>query len=308
MGQAIRVVDVTARGGRERQDPVTPAVPALDVRELTVDGAVIRVGMAGAGPPLLLINGIGANLDMWRPLLAHLPDRRVVVFDVPGTGGSPALSSAPRMGGFADLVVGLLDALGLEQADVLGYSWGGALAQELAHRSRARVRSLVLCATIPGLGGQPPAPWVLGAMGTPLRYYSRTYLRLVAPLVYGVRIQPEVGHLSARRERPPTLRGYAHQMYAIAGWSSRPWLRQLRLPTLVLSGRGDQLATARNGVILAREIRGAVLQVVPGGHLFLLQEPRVAAQAVRRFLADVDAGRGPFQGGDLAPPQAGAGA
>lgn len=267
----------------------------LEVREVEVDGVVLRVGTAGDGPPLLLINGIGANLDMWRELVPQLPGRHVIAFDFPGTGGSPALSGLRRMPALAQLVVSLLDVLELECADVLGYSWGGALAQELAHQAPERVRSLVLCATIPGLGGRPPPPWVFGAMVTPLRYYSKTYLRLVAPLIYGVRVRHDEGHVAARRQRPPSLRGYTQQLYAISGWSSLPWLRTLRLPVLVLSGRGDHLATARNGVVLARRIRGATLHVVPGGHLFLLQDVDVAAAAVSRFLDSVDRGTAPFQ-------------
>lgn len=269
---------------------------ALDVREVSVGDLVLRVGTAGTGPPLLLLNGIGANLDMWQALLGHLPGRHVIAFDFPGTGGSPHLPGPRRMPALAQIVVDLLDVLHLEQVDVLGYSWGGALAQELAHRAPERVRSLVLCATVPGLGGRPPPPWVLGAMATPMRYYSRTYMRLIAPLIYGVRIKDDHSHLAARRQRPPSVRGYGHQLYAITGWSSRAWLSTLRLPVLVLSGRGDQLATARNGVILARQIRGATLHVVPGGHLFLLQDVQVAAEAVVRFLDSVERGEAPFQG------------
>ena len=268
---------------------------SFEVREVRLGSQVLRVGTVGTGPPLLLLNGIGANLDMWQALVRRLHGRHVIAFDFPGAGGSPDLPGPRRMPALARMVVELLDALDLDRVDVLGYSWGGALAQELAHRAPERVRSLVLCATIPGLGGRPPPPWVLGAMATPLRYYSKTYLRLVAPVIYGVRIQHDQGHLAARRQRPPTVRGYAHQLYAITGWSSRAWLSSLRLPVLVLSGRGDQLATARNGVILARQIRGAVLQVVPGGHLFLLQDVDVAAQAVLHFLDGVDRGAGPFQ-------------
>ncbi len=280
----------------ERGSGREPVTTDLQVREVVVgDGVVLRVGTGGEGPPLLLVNGIGANLDMWRPLLAQLPGRHVIVFDVPGTGGSPALPVPVRMPAYAELVVDLLDALGHERVDVLGYSWGGALAQELAHRAPTRVRSLVLAATIPGLGGRPPAPWVFGAMSTPLRYYSPLYLRLVAPVIYGVRIRPDEPHLGARRQRPPSLRGYVNQLYAISGWSSRRWLRTLRVPTLVLAGRGDPLASARNSVILSREIRGAVLQIVPGGHLFLLQEAELSGRAVLRFLDGVDAGTAPFQ-------------
>ncbi len=212
------------------------------MRQVAVGSVVLRVAIGGDGPPLLLFNGIGGNLEMWGALLRHLPGRRIVMFDFPGTGGSLPLPKRRRMPALTELVVGLLDALGLQQVDVLGYSWGGALAQELAHCAPARVRSLVLAATVPGVFGQPPPPWVLAAMSTPMRYYSRTYMRLVAPIVYGVAIRSDEGHLDARRQRPPSLRGYAHQLYAITGWSSRGWLKMLRLPVLVLSGRGDQLA------------------------------------------------------------------
>ncbi|MDQ6649415.1 MAG: alpha/beta hydrolase [Actinomycetota bacterium] len=196
------------------------------------------MGTIGAGPPLLLVNGVGANIEMWQELALRLPGRRLVMFDFPGTGESPPLRRRLRMPALAHLVAGLLDRLDIETADVLGYSWGGVLAQQRAHQAPHRVRSLVLAATIPGVGGQPPSPWVVAAMATPLRYHSRAYLRLVAPLVYGVPVAAGEGHVGARQERPPKLRGYAHQLYAIQGWSSRPWLRDLRAPTLVPGRRG----------------------------------------------------------------------
>ena len=195
----------------------------------------------GEGPPLLLLNGIGGNIEMWGALAQRLPGRRLVMFDAPGTGGSPPLRRPVRMAGYVQLVTDLLDALGIDRADVLGYSWGGALAQELAFRAPRRVRRLVLCATVPGLGGQPPAPWVIGLMATPARYYSETYLRLVSPLVFGPRPGPDAdtGHATARKERPPTMRGYSQQLYAISGWSSRRFLHRITAPVLVLAGDRD---------------------------------------------------------------------
>ena len=121
-------------------------------------------------------------------------------------------------------------------------------------------------------------------MSTPLRYRSARYLTLISPFVYGTPVDAAEGHTRARTQLPPSVRGYAHQLYAITGWSSRPWLRRLRVPTLVLSGHGDRLAPAVNGRILARSIPGAQLRVLPGGHLFLLQQADSAAQAVERFL------------------------
>lgn len=251
---------------------------------LPVAGTLLRVAVTGDGPPLLLINGIGANLALWQPLASRLPGRRIVMFDFPGTGGSPPLRRPLRMAGLAPLVGDLLDALQIPRADVLGYSWGGALAQEVARQSPDRLRSLILAATTPGLGGQPPAPWVLAAMMTPLRYYSPAYLRLVAPLLYGAAVEGDEAHVQARRSTPPSLVGYAHQLYAVSGWSSRRWLGRLRPPTLVLAAAGDRLAPPRNSRILARQIPGAALEVLPGGHLFLLQQPTEAAAVIEAFL------------------------
>lgn len=258
-------------------------------RLVTAGGARLSVATWGQGPPLLLLNGIGGNTAMWEPLARRLPGRRLVMVDMPGTGGSPPLAVPLRMAGYARMVVRLLDQLGLERVDVLGYSWGGALAQQLARTAPERVRSLVLAATIPGLGGRPPAPWVIGLMATPARYYSRTYLRLVAPLVFGSDPgQADAASGEARRRHPPTMRGYGQQLYAISGWSSRPWLRQLRVPALVVAGSRDPLVPARNALILAECLAGARLHVVEGGHLFLLEQPAEAAEVVTRFLQEQD--------------------
>jgi poly(3-hydroxyoctanoate) depolymerase len=130
-------------------------------------GLRLRVGRRGAGRPLLLITGIGAHLDMWAPFARLVDDRELIAFDPPGAGLSQRPHHALRMQGLAQIVRELLDALGLERVDVLGYSFGGALAQELARRAPNRVRRLVLCATGPGLGGTPPRPLAALMLATP---------------------------------------------------------------------------------------------------------------------------------------------
>lgn len=271
-------------------DPGSTGDPRLaawrpSYQQVVVDGVALRVAVTGEGPTLLLVNGIGANIEMWEPLAGRLPGRRLVMFDFPGTGRSAPLPRPLRMRALAAMLERLLDELGIASCDVLGYSWGGTLAQQLVHQAPHRVRSLVLAATIPGVGGRPPAPWVVATMSTPLRYYSPAYLRMVAPVIFGTRVRPDATHVHARRALPPTARGYAHQVYALTGWSSRAWLRALRVPTLVLAGEGDPLAPAANARILARSIPGARLQELRGGHLFLLQHPDAAAAAIAAFLA-----------------------
>ena len=254
-------------------------------------GLRLRVGRhgAGTGPPLLLITGIGAHLDMWAPFAAVAGERELVAFDPPGAGLSQRPLLPLRMSGLARAVTELLDALGLEQVDVLGYSFGGGLAQELAHRAPDRVRRLVLCATAPGVGGWPPRPMAALMLATPARYYHPRLLELSVAHIAGGRTAREPGMLAAhageRLLHPPSPVGYAYQLCAVAGWTSLPWLRTIPHPTLVVAGEDDPCVPLRNGRLLASRIPHARLHVVPGGgHLFLLDEPENATPAIRAFL------------------------
>ena len=194
-----------------------------------------------------------------------------------------------RMSGLAAVVERLMDESGLDRVDVLGYSWGGGLAQELARRAPDRVGRLVLCATGPGLGGTPPRPLAALMLATPARYYHPRLLALTVPYIAGGRTGRERGLLAAqaadRLRRPPDLLGYAFQLYAVSGWSSLPWLRRLPQPTLVVAGEQDPSVPLRNARLLAARIPDARLHVVKGGgHLFLLDEPENVAPAIVDFL------------------------
>jgi poly(3-hydroxyoctanoate) depolymerase len=265
--------------------------PEWDVSFVRAGGLRLRVGRYGTGRPLLLITGIGAHLEMWAPFARHADGLELIGFDAPGTGLSQRPRLPMRMSGLADAVLRLMDESGLDEVDVLGYSWGGGLAQELARRAPDRVRRLVLCATAPGLGGTPPRPLAALMLATPARYYHPRLLALSVPHIAGGRTARERGVLAAQAEarlrRPPDLLGYAFQLYAVAGWSSLPWLHRLRQPTLVVAGDKDPSVPLRNSRLLASRIPDARLHVVAGaGHLFLLDEPENAAPAIIDFLAD----------------------
>ena len=258
-----------------------------------VAGLRIRVSERGRGPrPLLLVPGIGTSLEIWPPLLDALGDVRTVAFDPPGAGLSSVPALPLRMPRLARLVAGVLDALGHAQVDLLGVSWGGALAQEIAHRFPRRVRRLVLAATSCGLGSIPGHPAALAAMANPLRFHSRSFFELVAPYVYGGAARRSALQRSdeARlwQRRPPSFRGYAYQLAAIASWSSLPWLHRLPHATLVVAGAEDPLVPVRNARILAARIPDATLHVVEGGgHLFLIDQAAESAAAIRSFLGAV---------------------
>ncbi len=266
----------------------TAARPA--VRTVEVRGARVRVAETGTGDPLLLINGIGAGLETWAPVAPLLAERhRLIMFDVPGTGGSPALPRPLRMAGLARFVASLLDVFGTGPVDLLGFSWGGVLAQQLAHDAPERVRRLVLVSSIPGIGGLPPSAAVLGtAMLSPPRYASARQLSAVAPVIYG----REVRDSAAGREwlrsllvSPASGTGYLHQLYAVAGWTSLTWLHRIVQPTLVICGDEDPLVPARNARLLARGIPHAELLLLRGGgHLRMFLQPAEVADPVNRFL------------------------
>ena len=256
---------------------------------VSAGGLRLRVARHGAGRPLLLITGIGANIDMWAPLARLLDDRELIAFDAPGVGLSQRTALPVRMSTLARITRDLLDVLGLDEVDVLGYSFGGALAQELAHRSPERVRRLVLCATGPGLGGIPPRPMAALMLLTPARYYHSRLLAFSLPHLAGGRTAREPAvleeHAAARLGRPPELLGYAYQLYAAWGWSSLPWLHRVTHPALIVAGDDDPTVPLLNARLLAARLPDSRVHVVKGGgHLFLLDQPHGAVAAIEEFL------------------------
>lgn len=250
----------------------------------------VMVENRGAGRPLLLINGIGATGDLFEPLRQHLQDRETIAFDAPGVGGSPAPIYPPTMRSLARLIAGLIHELGHDEVDVLGLSWGGALAQELARRHPDRVRRLVLVSTMSGWTSLPGRPSAVAILMSPARYYSTDYLRRVAPTLYGgiIADHPRLlaKHARLREARPPTTIGYMWQLSALRRWTSVPWLHRLRQRTLVISGDDDPIIPLVNARLIANRIPDGRLHVVEGGgHLFLFTRAEEMAGRIRGFLA-----------------------
>ena len=256
-----------------------------------VDGHLVRVSIRGEGRPLLLIMGLGGNIEMWDPLERALTRRGVqtIAYDASGTGESPPRLIPQGMPGLARQAAHILDALGYPDADVLGVSFGGAVAQELTLANPHRVRRLVLASTMCGLGGVPGNPVALALLATPLRYWSPAFLRLTANVLYGPGTADDEGLLrnqtNARRARPPTMWSYLGQLAAGIGWTSLPWLHRIRKPTLVLSGEADPIVPPINARILAGRIPHAELEIVPdAGHLLLMQHAEPVAERIATFL------------------------
>jgi poly(3-hydroxyalkanoate) depolymerase len=264
-----------------------------EIRGVTVRGKQLRVairrGKRGTPRrPLLLINGIGASLELLEPFVREV-DRAVEVirFDPPGVGGSPQPAGPYRFGGLCALIAGLLTELGHETADVLGISWGGAVAQHFALFQRARCRRLVLAATATGALMVPARPSVLVHMVTPRRYLNRGYLGSVAGSLYGgtARTDPErIAAMMHDGNRVSSPLGYFYQLTAGAGWTSLPLLPTLRQPTLIIAGDDDPIIPLANARLMHRLIPDSRLHIHPGGHLGLVTEAAELAPVVDRFL------------------------
>jgi poly(3-hydroxyalkanoate) depolymerase len=258
-----------------------------------VDGQMLRVGIRRgekAQAPLLLFNGIGASIELVAPFLEALTGPEAIIFDVPGVGGSPAPTLPYRPSTLTRLAARLLDQLGHQQVDVLGVSWGGALAQQFASQQAKRCRRLVLAATSPGHLMVPGKISVLLKMATPRRYKDPDYMRRIAGDIYGgaMRSSPELVRKHLRHVRWSSDYGYYLQLIAGFGWTSLPWLRFLPQPTLVMAGTDDPIVPVVNSRVLAKLIPNARLVTIDDGHLFLVTSARESAEIVSDFLNDAD--------------------
>ena len=262
------------------------------MRTVVVGGTPLRVAIrpgTGAGPPLLLANGIGASLETLQPFVDALdPAIEVIRFDVPGVGGSPLPARPYRFTTLAWLLRRLLDKLGYQTADILGISWGGGLAQQFALSSPLRCRRLILVATATGPQTMVPGnPLVLAKMLTQRRYVDPQYARRIAGELYGGSARTDPGTITGilGHAHAGPLRGYLYQHAAGLGWTSLPFLPLIRQPTLVLAGDDDPIIPLANARILAALIPRARLHVYHGGHLELVTRPGLLAPVVAGFLA-----------------------
>ncbi len=271
----------------------TDGSPGDRVRVVRAAGRTLRTsvrpGTDPSVPPLLLMNGIGASLEVLEPFVAALrPERAVIRFDPPGVGGSPLPVVPYTLATFGPVVTTMLDELGFPgPVDVLGLSWGGGLAQHFAVQHRRRCRRLVLAATGTGALMVPAHPRVLGRMLTPRRHRDPEYARRIAGQIYGgtMRSEPEraARALHASTRLGPR-RGYYYQLAASTGWSSLPFLRLIRQPTLVVAGDDDPIVPVVNARLMARLLPDARLHVYAGGHIALVTEAAELAPVIEDFL------------------------
>lgn len=263
----------------------------MEIKVFDVDGQLLRTGIwhgTADRPPLLMFNGIGANLELAEPFMNALDDTTGIIFDVPGVGGSPTPAVPYRPSTLARMAKRLTEMLGHDQVDVSGVSWGGGLAQQFAYQYPGVCRKLILAATAPGVTMVPGAPNVLMKMASPRRYTDSGYMRSIAAEIYGgdFRKDPTLITRHAAAMKGATQYGYMLQLFAMSGWTSLPFLWLLRQPTLILAGTDDPLVPVINARMLHKMIPNSRLELLDDGHLFLVTKPQQSAETIEAFLRE----------------------
>jgi pimeloyl-ACP methyl ester carboxylesterase len=265
-----------------------------DLRVAAPDGAQLAVSVAGDGPPLLLIPGLGATRVVFDPLLALLtPTFQVAVYDQRGIGDSQQTPGPYTTEQLGDDAAAVLDGLAIEHVAVMGASFGGLVAQQLAIRHPQRITALLLAATGPGsapLASRPDPAAAAALLGRGARTAEDAY-RMACTVLYSRRFQEEHAdfiekQVRDRARRPVAARAFQAQLAASQGHDVWDTLPSIAAPTLVLHGGEDAVMPLANAKLLCDRIPGAVLDVFDGaGHLFFHEQPQRTADAMTAFAA-----------------------
>ena len=256
------------------------------------DGLNIYYEVHGQGSPLVMIRGLGSNLDHWyaqAPTFAQY--YKVIMFDNRGIARSSDLGGDYTVPMMAADTIGLMDALDLEQAYVIGFSMGGMIAQELAINHPNRIRGLVLvCTHCGGTEQIEPSPEV-AALFKEMIYEATPEAKVKAAstlfdrqtLEHCPEILNEYSKVWLKHPARPEI--LIKQSQAVLKHDTFSRLQKITAPTLVLAGSSDLLIPSANSKILAERIPGAELRVIAGGgHEILVEQPVLCNEAILDFL------------------------
>ena len=269
-----------------KDEPMTATIEMMEAGGRTLRVAHWRLDKPSDHPPILFFNGIGANIEAVAPLAERLTERAFVMFDMPGTGESPDPTVPYNPFTMSWTATQILDKLGLATVDVMGVSWGGAMAQHFTLQHPGRTRRLVLVATTAGMLMVPGNPAALTKMANPRRYIDPEFMNEHFMTLYGgmtKRPGSKAEHIG--RLKPPSPRGYLYQLFAMLGWTSLPALPFMSKDVLIMMGDDDQIVPLINGKILNTMIPNSKLEIFEGGgHLFLLTHADESIASIRAFL------------------------
>jgi len=265
---------------------------ARSVERVDAGGLTIAYERRGDGPPLVLLHGGMSDHREWSRQLDGLSDGfTVVAWDAPGCGGSSDPPETFRMADYADRLIGLIEALGLDGPHVLGLSWGSTLALEL-YRHRPEIpRSLVLAAAYAGWAGSLPPEEVarrleqlLAQIERPAREWVHGYVPTLLTERAPAEMVAEVEAIMA----DPRPEGLRPMLRAMAEADLRDVLPTISVPTLLLYGEEDARSPGDVAERMHAAIPDSTLVVLPGvGHQANVEAPEAFNDAVRTFLRTV---------------------
>ncbi len=246
----------------------------------------------GNGDPLLLVPGFASGAWCWFAQIPELSrERQLIAFDPRGIGRSQSGASVPTMESFVSDAISVLDELGIESADVLGASFGGFVAQELAMRFPSRVRKLILaCTTAGGPTHVGPSPEILASFAPdPTVTVGERIRKFIRPAFsddFNTEHADVVERICRLREENEVSEAvYLAQLQAAVLFDSNPRLSSIGCPTLVVTGDRDRVVPMENSRNLAGKIPGAKLSIIHGGsHMLFVERAADFNRSVAQFL------------------------
>ena len=269
----------------------------MTARFARVNGVNIAYRVQGDGPPLVLVMGYRLSSDAWPATFIEQLARRftVITLDNRGTGLSDKPVAGYAVANMARDVCGLLDELDIAQVHMLGYSMGGAIAQEFVRQFPERILSLILCAT---MAGGPHATYAKASVVRVMRELDGLSPEQVARRIWKVTYSPgyleqhrQIAEEQMRREiaTPTPLHAADLQFQAFAEFNGSRALAEIRCPTLILTGDRDELIPPQNSRMMAERVPGAKLVVLAGrGHRVLWEATDDCLSFIGGFLAAAD--------------------
>jgi pimeloyl-ACP methyl ester carboxylesterase len=246
----------------------------------------------GEGEPLVMIMGLAGNLDWWDPQMISEFSKyfKLILFDNRGAGRSDMGQKPFSIKLFADDTAGLMDALGISKAHVLGFSMGGMIAQELVLNYPEKVEKLVLCSTFCGAKKgvlPPPQPVPLDDLEANPRKVMEFMARAIFTEEF-IKNNPQVFEDMVQRmlRAPISKEAFLKQYYAIMEFDTYDRLPQIGVPTLILHGKKDILLPVENAIIMAQRIPKAKLIIFENAGHALAEEMDKVISAILNFLRE----------------------
>ena len=246
---------------------------------------------AGAGYPLILIMGSGSTMDLWSPgLISGLSqNNHIIIFDNRGIGSTSSSEREFSIRLFADDTAGLMDALNIKKANVLGWSMGTYVAQELALNYPERVNRLILYAADVGGDKAIHSPDVIAQLsdssGTEMERGERL-LRLIFPEAW-LKENPDPRkymQMPTEQVLPESIKNQGVACWKWAGTFSR--LPQMKVPVLLITGTDDIVTPPQNSIMMADQIPAAwLVQIKNGGHGLMFQYPEKLVKTANLFMS-----------------------